>query len=70
MVHTATILINTQPMLIRMAGGEGLEPSSTDLESIFLPLENLLGSLECGEIRTPITSEYARNSALLAYSSV
>ena len=38
MVHTATILINTQPMLIRMAGGEGLEPSSTDLESIFLPI--------------------------------
>ena len=38
MVHTATILIDTESMLIRMAGGEGLEPSSTDLESIFLPI--------------------------------
>ena len=38
MVHTATILIDTESIRIRMAGGEGLEPSSTDLESIFLPI--------------------------------
>ena len=38
MAHTATILIDTDSIRIRMAGGEGLEPSSTDLESIFLPI--------------------------------
>ena len=38
MVRTASMLINTDSIRIRMAGGEGLEPSSTDLESIFLPI--------------------------------